>query len=93
MLIPEFTERLEKTLCINFTDEKAIYYSIRNSIAIIDEKKDETPYLNLTSETWYDILSRKLTLSQAEEEGLLEMSDSNEVKSFFACFDLDSLNS
>ena len=93
LLIPEFTERLEKTLCINFTDEKAIYYSIRNSIAIIDEKKDETPYLNLTSETWYDILSRKLTLSQAEEEGLLEMSDSNEVKSFFACFDLDSLNS
>ena len=93
LLIPEFAERLEKTLCINFTDEKAIYYSIRNSIAIIDEKKDETPYLNLTSETWYDILSRKLTLSQAEEEGLLEMSNSNEVKSFFACFDLDSLNS
>ena len=49
--------------------------------------------LNLSSDTWYDLLSMKKTLSQAEEEALVEMNNSDEIKKFFSCFDLESLNS
>jgi hypothetical protein len=35
----------------------------------------------------------KKTLSETEEEALVEMNNSTEVRKFFSCFDLESLNS
>ena len=56
-------------------------------------KSEGSPSLSLSSDTWYDLLSMKKTLSEAEEEGLVEMNESEEVRKFFSCFDLESLNS
>ena len=49
--------------------------------------------MTLSSDTWYDLLSMKKTLSEAEEEALVEMNNSKEIRKFFSCFDLESLNS
>ncbi len=72
---------------------KTFFFSIRNSVAVIDKKFEGSPSLSLSSDTWYDLLSMKKTLSEAEEEGLVEMNNSEEVRKFFSCFDLESLNS
>ena len=93
LLIPEKADTYEKTLQFNFSDDESISYSIRNCVAVIDNKSDGKVSLNLSSDTWYDLLSMKKTLSQAEEEALVEMNNSDEIKKFFSCFDLESLNS
>jgi hypothetical protein len=35
----------------------------------------------------------KKTLSEAEEEALVETNNSEKLRKFFSCFDLESLNS
>ena len=92
-MIPEKADTYEKTLQFNFSDDESISYSIRNCVAVIDHNSDGKVSLNLSSDTWYDLLSMKKTLSQAEEEALVEMNNSDEIKKFFSCFDLESLNS
>ena len=93
LLIPENAEAYEQTLQINFSDDENIFYSIRNSVAVNDKNSKGSISLSLSSHTWYDILSMKTTLSEAEEEALAEMNNSEEVRKFFSCFDLESLNS
>ena len=93
LLIPENADGYAQTLQFNFSDDEKIFYSIRNSVAIIDKESKGGPSLNLSSDTWYDLLSMKKTLSEAEEEALVEMNNSEEVRKFFSCFDLESLNS
>ena len=63
------------------------------TIALIDKTPECSLSITLSSDTWYDLLSMKKTLSEAEEEGLVEMNNSEEVRKFFSCFDLESLNS
>ena len=91
-MIPEKADAYAQTIEFNFSDDKNIFYSIRNSVAVIDKKSEGSPSLSLSSDTWYDLLSMKKTLSEAEEEGLVEMNESEEVRKFFSCFDLESLN-
>ena len=93
LLIPEKADAYTQTLHFNFSDDENIFYSIRNSVAVIDTKSEGSLSLNLSSDTWYDLLSMKKTLSEADEEALIDMSNSDEVKKFFSCFDLESLNS
>ena len=93
LLIPENADGYAQTLQFNFSDDEKIFYSIRNSVAIIDKESKRGPSLNLSSDTWYDLLSMKKTLSEAEEEALVDMNNSEEVRKFFSCFDLESLNS
>jgi hypothetical protein len=92
-LIPEVADTYAQTLEFNFSEDENIFYSIRNSVAVIDKKSKGGPSLNLSSDTWYDLLSMKKTLSEVEEEGLVKMNNSEEVRKFFSCFDLESLNS
>jgi alkyl sulfatase BDS1-like metallo-beta-lactamase superfamily hydrolase len=93
LLIPEVADTYAQTLEFNFSEDENIFYSIRNSVAVIDKKSKGGPSLNLSSDTWYDLLSMKKTLSEVEEEGLVKMNNSEEVRKFFSCFDLESLNS
>ena len=93
LLIPEKAEAYEQTLQFNFSDDEKIFYSIRNSVAVIDKNSKGSISLSLSSDTWYDLLSMKKTLSEAEGEALVEMNNSEEVRKFFSCFDLESLNS
>jgi hypothetical protein len=60
---------------------------------VIDKNFEASLAINLSSETWYDLLSTKKTLSEAEEESLLESNNPEELRKFFSCFDLESLNS
>jgi alkyl sulfatase BDS1-like metallo-beta-lactamase superfamily hydrolase len=93
LLIPENADAYEQTLQFNFSDNENIFYSIRNSIAVIDKNSKSSLSLSLSSDTWYDLLSMKKTLSEAEEEALVETNNSDEIRKFFSCFDLESLNS
>ena len=64
-----------KTLQFNFSDDEKVFYSIRNSVALIDKTsdiQDGSLSITLSSDTWYDLLSMKKTLSEAEEEALVE---------------------
>ncbi len=93
LLIPENADGYAQTLQFNFSDDERLFYSIRNSVAVIDKNLEASLFINLSSDTWYDLLSTKKTLSEAEEESLVETSNSEELRKFFACFDLESLNS
>ena len=93
LLIPEKADAYTQTLELNFSDDEKIFYSIRNSVAVIDKESQGSPSLSLSSDTWYDLLSMKKTLSETEEEALVELNNSEEVRKFFSCFDLESLNS
>jgi hypothetical protein len=92
-LIPENADAYTQTLHFNFSDDENIFYSIRNSVAVIDKNSDRSLSLSLSSDTWYDLLSMKKTLSEAEEEALVETNNSEKLRKFFSCFDLESLNS
>ena len=93
LLIPEKADAYLQTLQFNFSDDEKVFYSIRNSVALIDKTPDRSLSITLSSDTWYDLLSMKKTLSEAEGEALVEMNNSEEVRKFFSCFDLESLNS
>jgi len=93
LLIPEKTDAYAQTLEFKFSDDENIFYTIRNSVAVIDKHHEGNLSLSLSSDAWYDLLSMKKTLSEAEAEALVEMSDTEEVRKFFSCFDLESLNS
>ena len=92
-MIPEKADAYTQTLEFNFSDDEKIFYSIRNSVAVIAKKSEGSLSLSLSSDTWYDLLSMKKTLSETEEEALVEMNNPTEVRKFFSCFDLESLNS
>ena len=92
-MIPEKADAYLQTLQFNFSDDEKVFYSIRNSIALIDKTPESSLSITLSSDTWYDLLSMKKTLSEAEGEALVEMNNSEEVRKFFSCFDLESLNS
>ena len=93
LLIPEKADAYAQTLEFKFSDDENIFYTIRNSVAVIDKHHEGNLSLSLSSDAWYDLLSMKKTLSEAEAEALVEMSDTEEVRKFFSCFDLESLNS
>ena len=93
LLIPENADAYEQTLQFNFSDDENIFYSIRNSIAVIDKNSKSSLSLSLSSDTWYDLLSMKKTLSEVEEEALVKTNNFDEIRKFFSCFDLESLNS
>ena len=93
LLIPEKADSYLQTLQFNFSDDEKVFYSIRNSVALIDKTPECSLSITLSSDTWYDLLSMKKTLSEAEGEALVEMNNSEEVRKFFSCFDLESLNS
>jgi alkyl sulfatase BDS1-like metallo-beta-lactamase superfamily hydrolase len=93
LLVPEEADAYLQTLQFNFSDDVKIFYSIRNSVAVIDKKSEESLSITLSTDTWYDLLSMKKTLSEAEAEALVEMNNSKEIRKFFSCFDLESLNS
>ena len=93
LLIPEKADAYAQTLEFKFSDDENIFYTIRNSVAVIDKHHEGSLSLSLSSDAWYDLLSKKKTLSEAEAEALVEMSDTEEVRKFFSCFDLESLNS
>ena len=93
LLIPEKADAYAQTLEFKLSDDENIFYTIRNSVAVIDKHHDGNLSLSLSSDAWYDLLSMKKTLSEAEAEALVEMSDTEEVRKFFSCFDLESLNS
>jgi hypothetical protein len=93
LLSPEKADAYTQTLEFNFSDDEKIFYSIRNSVAVVGKKSEGSLSLSLSSDTWYDLLSMKKTLSETEEEALVEMNNSTEVRKFFSCFDLESLNS
>ena len=92
LVIPENADGYAQTLQFNFSDDERIFYSIRNSVAVVDKNLETSLFINLSSDTWYDLLSMKKTLSEAEEDALVEMNNSEEVRKFFSCFDLESLN-
>ena len=92
-MIPEKADAYLQTLQFNFSDDEKVFYSIRNSVALIDKTPECSLSITLSSDTWYDLLSMKKTLSEAEEEALVEMNNSEEIRKFFSCFDLESLNS
>ena len=91
--MPEKADAYAQTLEFIFSDDENIFYSIRNSVAVIDKKSERSLSITLSSDTWYDLLSMKKTLSEAAEEALVDMNNSEEVRKFFSCFDLESLNS
>ena len=93
LLIPEKADAYLQTLQFNFSDDEKVFYSIRNSVALIDKTPECSLSITLSSDTWYDLLSMNKTLSEAEGEALVEMNNSEEVRKFFSCFDLESLNS
>jgi hypothetical protein len=92
-LIPEKADAYAETLQFNFSDDEKIFYSIRNSVAVIDKTAERSLSITLSSDTWYDLLSMKKTLSEAAQEALVDTNNSEEVRKFFSCFDLESLNS
>ena len=92
-MVPDEADAYLQTLQFNFSDDVKIFYSIRNSVAVIDKKSEESLSITLSTDTWYDLLSMKKTLSEAEAEALVEMNNSKEIRKFFSCFDLESLNS
>ena len=71
-MIPEKADAYLQTLQFNFSDDEKVFYSIRNSVAVIDKKSERSLSITLSSDTWYDLLSMKKTLSAAEEEALVE---------------------
>ena len=72
---------------------KRFFTQLETLLQLIDKKSERSLSITLSSDTWYDLLSMKKTLSEAEEEALVDMNNSEEVRKFFSCFDLESLNS
>ena len=95
LLVPQRAGELHQTLKLSFTDGGIAALTIRHGVAV-PEDEDRSPENLLTasisSEQWFDIMGGKLALSQAMTDGALETSDAEELKAFFACFDLVTLN-
>jgi putative sterol carrier protein len=96
LLVPQRAGELHQTLRLSFTDGDVASLTIRHGVAV-PEDEDRLPKDPLTasisSEHWFDIMGGKLALSQAMSDGVLETSDAEGLKAFFACFDLVTLNS
>jgi alkyl sulfatase BDS1-like metallo-beta-lactamase superfamily hydrolase len=93
LLIPEKAEGLEITIKMNFNEAEKIFYSIRNSVALVCQDTEPSFSISINQDCWFEILSGKKTLSKALDEKAIETDQEEEVKKFFSCFDLETLNS
>ena len=91
LLIPERAAGLDISLEINFDDEESVIYSIRNSVASLSTLKEPDIKISWSKDSWFDILCGKKTLSQILLEKKTDTKDEEEIKKFFACFDLQNL--
>ena len=91
LLIPERAAGLDISLEINFDDEESVIYSIRNSVASLSTLKEPDIKISWSKDSWFDILRGKKTLSQILLEKKTDTKDEEEIKKFFACFDLQNL--
>ena len=62
LLIPEKADAYAQTLEFKFSDDENIFYTIRNSVAVIDKHHEGNLSLSLSSDAWYDLLSKKNSL-------------------------------
>ena len=58
-MIPEKADAYAQTLEFKFSDDENIFYTIRNSVAVIDKHHEGSLSLSLSSDAWYDLLSKK----------------------------------
>ena len=93
LLIPEKADGLDLTIKMNFNKVENVYYSLRNSVAVICKETKPNFSISVNEDCWFDILSGKKTLSEALDEKAIETDQEEEVKKFFTCFDHKTLNS
>ena len=93
LLIPEKADGLDLTIKINFNKVENVFYSLRNSVAVVCQETKPNLSISVNEDCWFDILSGKKTLSEALDEKAIETDQEEEVKKFFTCFDHKTLNS
>ena len=93
LLIPEKADGLDLTIKINFNKVENVFYSLRNSVAVVCKETKPNLSISVNEDCWFDILSGKKTLSEALDEKAIETDQEEEVKKFFTCFDHKTLNS
>lgn len=81
----------ERELRWDFTDAEPAGLLLRNGVAVATSGETATMSIALDLATWAQILGRKLSLSDAIENGAATPSDDAAVRHFFSCFDHPSL--
>ena len=93
LLVPERASEIDMNIKISFDDGETIIYSIRNSIALVRKTEDSDFTISLSKDSWFEVLCGKKTLSELMLEKTTDTKHEEEIKKFFACFDLPSLMS
>lgn len=92
LLNPDLAIGFCQELRWEFEDGETTGLLIRNQVAIPTDGKDARLAIRLSIETWADLLSGTLTLSDSLTSGVITTNASEEIAKFLSHFDLPSLS-
>ncbi len=90
ILVPERATRMDQSLTVRFDDGTSAGLHIRNCVAVPSAGDDDGLLIDTSREVWTRVLGGKLSLAQAIDDGSVETSTPQAVRSFFGCFDLST---
>jgi alkyl sulfatase BDS1-like metallo-beta-lactamase superfamily hydrolase len=93
LLVPERANEVEDEIIVTFSDGSSAGLALRHCVAVPSSGENATVSMTISHQHWAEILGGKMTLSKALGEGLIKTDDENRIIRYFACFDLNTLNS
>jgi hypothetical protein len=93
LLVPEKATEMEDEIMVTFSDGSSAGLALRHCVAVPSVGENANLSMTISHEHWAEILGGKMALSKALAEGFITTDDRNRIIRYFACFDLNTLNS
>ena len=93
LLVPEKASEVEDEIIVTFSDGSSAGLALRHCVAVPSSGENATVSMTISHEHWAEILGGKMALSKAMAEGFIKTENESRIIRYFACFDLNTLNS